>query len=149
MITLSLAAAALQASPMVAIRVQGREYLSVAGATTEFSGRCDGRAIAVSIASAQRGKPALLVLRAGRVSRRVAEPFLGGRLSSGGFVAAGIGCDGTRMKFRARAAYIDPAGDVAVEAQSVTMDMRSGEIAVAEPTRLSPEEVRLELMGVD
>ena len=130
---------------MVAIPIDTRDYATVDGSTEVISGTCDGRPVSATITKAFRGREGRLTLRAGRISRPVPPGFLGGRLVRGSYYAAGIGCDGRRIVFRARVARMAEDGRVNIEVQSVTMDMRTGRLSVSEARTMDRDETRLEL----
>lgn len=141
--------AAVQISPGGVVHVSGRDYVTVAGATETFSGQCDGRPVSATLRKAFGGAKGKLTLTAGAVSRDLPASFLEGRLFTSSFVAAGIGCDGRRIMFRARVAHIAGDRTIAVKAQSVTMDLETGEISTSPIRNLPLEEVELELLGTE
>jgi hypothetical protein len=140
---------AVQISPEGVVHVLGRDYTTLAEATETFSGRCDGRPVSAALRKAFGGAKGKLTLTAGVVSRDVPASFLEGRLFTSSFVAAGIGCDGRRIMFRARVAHMTGDRTIAVKAQSVTMDLKTGEISTSPIRDLPPEEVELELLGTE
>lgn len=139
----ALGLAAQQA--MVPIPIRGRDYVTLGDSIETYSGTCDGRPVAAVVAKAIRGRAGRLTLRAGRIVREVPAGFLGGRLFGSGFSAAGIGCDGRRLMFRARTARIEADGRVIVEAQSATMDMRTGRISLSSLQTLPQDEAARDL----
>ena len=135
-----LLAAAAQISPDGTVHIYGRDFVTVAESRETFSGRCDGRRVSATIQKAFRGAKGSLTLTAGDLARSVPESFLEGRHFASSFMAAGIGCDGRRMMFRARVAHLSDDGAVVVQAQSVSMDLESGELSASEIRNLPPEE---------
>jgi len=136
------AALSQEAAPVL---VRGRDYTAVESSTEVMSGTCDGRAVSATITKAFRGREGGVVLRAGRASGALPATFLGGRLVRSSYYAAGLGCDGRRILFRARVARIGEQGRMEIEVQSATMDMRTGRLDVSEPRILDRDEVEREL----
>jgi hypothetical protein len=128
------------------VRIQGgRDVTTLPDSTETFRGTCDGVEATATIEKAIRGRAGRLILRYRSLTREVRDTFLNGRLFGSNFYAAGLGCDGRRIVFRARLVRMDEAGNVAIDVQSATMDIRSGELTVSQPRTLPRADVEYEL----
>jgi hypothetical protein len=140
-----LALAALQPQgDMVRIH-GGRDVTTLADSTTTFRGTCDGVEATATIEKAYRGRTGRLILRYRRLTREVGDTFLNGRLFGSNYYAAGLGCDGRRIVFRARLVRMDEAGNLAIDVQMATMDIRTGELTLSQPHTVSREDLEYEL----
>lgn len=139
-----LALAALQPQGEV-VRVYGRDVTTLPDSTETFRGTCDGVEATATIEKAIRGRAGRLILRYRRLTREVRDTFLNGRLFGSNFYAAGLGCDGRRIVFRARLVRMDEAGNVAIDVQTATMDIRTGELTLSQPRTLPRADIEYEL----
>ena len=145
LLALSLLAGFAEPPDNVQIAVSGRDYTTLNASTETFRGLCDGREASLTIEKAYRGQAGRLVLRYEQLSRELPANFLEGRLVSGSYYAAGLGCDGRRLRFLARVAQIASDGTVNLRVQHATMDLRTGDLSVSQIRTMTPEEVRYEL----
>lgn len=148
MINSLLLALALQALPPGVVEIRGRSYGDLAQATQTFSSLCDGRPVAVNIRKDARGQRGKLELIAGRLGGQVSRNLLDERLFSSPFLRAGLACDGVSVGFRIRIVEASPDGALVVDDQSVTLDLRSGDLSVSPTRRLPPEEAKFVLSPV-
>jgi hypothetical protein len=75
----------------------------------------------------------------------VPPAFLNGGLLSSGFKSAGLACDGRRLSLHALALRADADGDIVMDIQDATLDLRTGELSMTVLTTLSPAATRAEL----
>jgi hypothetical protein len=141
-----LALAALQPQDEVVRIHGGRSYMPLIGSTETFRGTCDGVEATATIEKAFRGPTASrLILRYRRFTREVRDTFLNGRLFGDNYYAASLVCDGRSIMFRARTVRMDEAGNVTIDVQSASMDIRTGELTVSQPRTVSREDLEYEL----
>ena len=131
--------------PAVEVQVRGRDYSAVAESAEQFSGLCDGKKASVTIMKGFDGAKGRMTIEGGGFSRPIPETFLDGALPESSFYAAALLCDGQRVMFRARYAVMNAAGAMIVRAQSVSLDVRTGELKVRPVQELPAEDVRYQL----
>jgi hypothetical protein len=140
-----LALAALQPQGDIVRIHGGRSYMPLVGSTETFRGTCDGVEATATIEKAFRGPTGRLILRYRHFTREVRDTFLNGRLFGDNYYAASLVCDGRSIMFRARTVRMDEAGNVTVDVQSATMDIRTGELTLSQPRTVSREDLETEL----
>ena len=131
----------------VEVVIDGRENRVVPQSQQIFTGLCDDTRVSATLTKRMRDQQGALTLQAGALSARIPDSFLDGRLVTSSFYAAALACDGRRVMFRARVASIGAEGEVAVQVQSATLDMRTGQLEMSPIRALPPEEVQMELQG--
>lgn len=108
-------------------------------------GTCDGRPASATVTRARYGGTrGRLVLRGGGFTREVPPTFLNGGVLSSGFKSTGLACDGRRLQLHALALRADAHGEIVMDKQDATLDLRTGELSMTALTTLSPAATRAE-----
>lgn len=158
-VLLSLVLALIGQPEMEEIRItHGRDMAGLRNYETVIRGTCDGRPASATITMVdlralpradlrtvdlwRRGR---VVLRTGRLSREVPPAFLNGSLVTNGLHWTGLACDGRRLQLNGLAIRTDAHGEIVMDAQEATWDLRTGELSMSALRTLSPAETRSEL----
>ena len=157
---LSIALALIGQPPeMEEIKVtHGRDMAGLRNYETVIRGTCDGQPASATITLVdlrtltgvdlrtvdlrRRGR---VVLRTGRLSREMPSTFLNGSLVTNGIHWTGLACDGRRLQLNGLAVRTDAQGEIVMDAQEVTWDLRTGDLTMSALRTLSPAETRSEL----
>lgn len=143
---LSIALSLLAQTPgMTRIDINIRETVGLHDREDVVRGTCDGRPASATITKAYRGRTARLVLRSGRWATDVPPTFLNGGLFTRSLNSLGLACDGERLELHALLIRPDAQGEIVMDIQEATLDLRTGAVSMSEMRTLSPAETRAEL----
>jgi hypothetical protein len=145
--SLLLALAFLAQPGMTRVDVFGREIIGLRNYEDVIRGTCDGRPASAIITKAYHGQRGRLLLRSGRWAREVPPAFLNGAAFTSGLQSLGLACDGQSLQLHALAIHPDAQGELVMDIQNATLDLRTGALTMTELRTLSPAETRSELGG--
>lgn len=147
MIELTYLASLLLASgqPGQVVTIHGRDMAGLRDREDVIRGSCDGHPASATIVKAYRGRAGRLTLRGGRFARDIPATFLGGALFRQRLTFAGLGCDGRRLQLHALAIRPNARGELVMDIQDATLDLRTGVVSTTDLRTLTPAETLAEL----